>query len=98
MINKLSIKLQTKYNKCYKKYCNKIITKKQLSKKLIKQFNNFEKGKNNKNEKNKNLSLIMKTDKCIKDHCSLKKEKYFKYINKIKKLNGGKTQLNIYQK
>ena len=41
--SKKNIEIQKKYNKCYKKYCNKIITKKQLTKSLVKQFDNFEK-------------------------------------------------------
>ena len=69
---------KTLFHKCYKKHCNKIITKKQLNKKLIKQFEHFEKGKNNKDEKSKYLSLIMKSDNCIKKYCSLEKENYYK--------------------
>jgi len=84
-----------KYNKCYKKYCNKIITKKQLTKKLVKQIDNFEKGKNNINKKRKNLSLIINSDKCSDKYC---------HQYKIKNMNGGskhkktKQQLDIYQK
>ena len=62
--------INKKYNKCYKKYCNKIITKKQLTKKLIKQFDNFKKGKNTIIEKRKNLSLIIRSDKCRDTHCN----------------------------
>ena len=89
------IEVQKKYNKCYKKYCNKIITKKQLTKKLVKQFDNFEKSKNNINEKRKNLSLIIKSDKCSDKYCHQYKIKSMHGGNKNKKT---KQQLDIYQK
>jgi hypothetical protein len=70
--NKISISndLKNQYNKCYKKYCNKIITKKQLTKKFIKQFDNFEKGKNSTIEKRKNVSLVIKSNKCSDKYCN----------------------------
>ena len=83
------------YKKCYKKYCNKIITKKQLTKKLIKQFTHFEKGKNNKNEKRKNLDLIIKSDNCIDDNCKFEKTQMLFGGYKNKKT---KQHLDIYQK
>lgn len=76
MLNKIKYKKnKTNKNTCYKKYCNKIITKKQLTKKLIKQFNNFQKGKNNKEEKRKNLDLILQSNKCMYDNCKVKSKK-----------------------
>ena len=61
---------QKQYNKCYKKYCNKIITRKRLMKRLVKQFDNSKKGKNSINEKRKNLSLIIRSDKCSDTYCN----------------------------
>ena len=73
--SKKNIELEKKYNKCYKKHCNKIITKKQLMKRLVKQFDNFEKGMNSIKEKRKNLTLIVKSDKCSDKYCHQDKRK-----------------------
>jgi hypothetical protein len=60
---------KTKTKKCYKKYCNNIITKKELNKLLIKQFNNSKKNKNIIAKKRKLTKLIIKSDKCMNNYC-----------------------------
>jgi len=77
MVHKQKTIENNKNKKCYKKHCNRIITRKQLNKYLIKQFNNLSKKKNtitnkkNITNKRKLTKLIIKSDNCMKKYCKL---------------------------